>query len=331
MALWGNRDSKTAAGTVSITSGGVVTGSGTSFTTRAKVGNYIRVGTTDYVIVKINSNTSAVVTSGVNGGAIATQSGASYTLSEKPAYVAKAESHDNGFGSSGDATKVFGVDAAETSAGGDDVSEIALVNPGTGYTEAPAVTFDSGAQTATTTISGGSVTAVTITGEGSYSAPPVVTIAKARRTIATTAVNTTAETITYTGHGMPTGEALVYNKVGGGTAIGGLTTGHTYYAIAVDSDTFKLAASAADAANGTAINLTGTGNSSQYFELSGSVRATATAALGSGPGGTQVTHAGWVRRTVGTGGRAGRVFYETLVASGSLTGDQADDVQFHDV
>jgi|SRR6056300_65314 hypothetical protein len=39
-----------------------------------------------------------------------------------------------------------------------------------------------------------------------------------------------------------------------------------------------------------------------------------------------VTHAGWVLRKEGTGGRAGRVQYETLVAGGSITGDtDADD------
>lgn len=32
-------------------------------------------------------------------------------------------------------------------------------------------------------------------------------------------------------------------------------------------------------------------------------------------------HAGWVLRTAGTGGRAGRVHIETLVAMGSMTGD----------
>lgn len=32
-------------------------------------------------------------------------------------------------------------------------------------------------------------------------------------------------------------------------------------------------------------------------------------------------HAGWVIRTAGTGGRAGRVHIETLVAMGSMTGD----------
>lgn len=37
-------------------------------------------------------------------------------------------------------------------------------------------------------------------------------------------------------------------------------------------------------------------------------------------------HAGWVLRTVGTGGRAGRVMYETLVAMGSMSGDGEDAV-----
>jgi hypothetical protein len=76
--------------------------------------------------------------------------------------------------------------------------------------------------------------------------------------------------------------------------------------------------------------LAGTGNNAQYFEIQATAdQATATAALGDGAvGGSQ--HAGWVRRTVGTGGRAGRVQYETLVAMGSITGDQADDVEFRD-
>lgn len=40
-------------------------------------------------------------------------------------------------------------------------------------------------------------------------------------------------------------------------------------------------------------------------------------------------HAGWVLRTEGTGGRAGRVFVETLVAMGSMTGD--GDTEFPEV
>lgn len=40
-----------------------------------------------------------------------------------------------------------------------------------------------------------------------------------------------------------------------------------------------------------------------------------------------VPHAGWVKRTVGTGGRNGRVHYEVLVAGSSISGDAADDTQ----
>jgi hypothetical protein len=46
--------------------------------------------------------------------------------------------------------------------------------------------------------------------------------------------------------------------------------------------------------------------------------------------GTPVTHAGWVLRTEGSGGRAGRVFNETLVAMGSMTSD-LEDVKIQDL
>jgi hypothetical protein len=44
---------------------------------------------------------------------------------------------------------------------------------------------------------------------------------------------------------------------------------------------------------------------------------------------TKAAHAGWVLRTVGSGGRAGRVHNEVLVAMSSITGD-AEDVRFAD-
>lgn len=43
-----------------------------------------------------------------------------------------------------------------------------------------------------------------------------------------------------------------------------------------------------------------------------------------------IPHAGWVRRTTGSGGRTGRVFHEVLVAGSSITGDAADDTEFPD-
>lgn len=40
--------------------------------------------------------------------------------------------------------------------------------------------------------------------------------------------------------------------------------------------------------------------------------------------GAKPAHAGWVVKTTGSGGRAGRVMYETIVAMGSMTADSED-------
>jgi len=333
MALWGNKDSKTASGTVSIANTGVVTGSSTLFTTQAKVGNYIRANGIDYQIVSITSNTVAKVIMGKNNGngTVTTASGASYTLSEKPASVAH-ESADSGIGVSGDSNKVFGVDTTEINVGGDNVTNVAVATAGSGYVEAPGVSFSGGAGSgaaATATISGGVVTAVTVTNVGSsYTSAPTVTIQVPVLTVPTSAVTIASDTIAYTGHGQSTGAAVVYNN-GGGTSITGLTSGTTYYVIAASANTFKVATSAANATAGTAVDLTGTGNNAQYFTINAGTRATATSSLGEGTVGG-AAHAGWVRRTVGTGGRAGRIQTEVLVAMGSMTGDQADDIQYPD-
>ena len=113
MSLWGNKDAKTASGTLAINAGGTVTGTSTSFTTETKVGDYIRVAGEDYVIKSIASNTSAVVTAGVRGATLSAVSpAAAYTLSEKPKYVSYSESV-NSSGTQGDPTKVYGVDTTE--------------------------------------------------------------------------------------------------------------------------------------------------------------------------------------------------------------------------
>jgi hypothetical protein len=337
MALWGNKDSKTASGTVSIADTGVVTGSSTAFTTQAKIGNYIKTSAgVEYEIVTITSDTVAKVIMGTNNGngTVTTASGLSYTLSEKPAYVAH-ESADGGYGKSGNSSKVYGVDTTEVSAGGDNVVSVAVIQGGTGYLETPTVAFSNGggsSAAATATISGGAVTSIAVTNVGSaYTSAPTVNLQVPRRTIATSAVNISTDTITYTGHGMQDGEQLKYYS-NGSPAITGLTNATTYYAHTTGLNTFTLYDTQANAIAAGAtgkLDLSGTGNNAQYFDLTGATTATATAALGSGATGT-VAHAGWVRRTVGTGGRAGRVFQETLVAMGSMSGDQADDIQYPD-
>ena len=342
MALWGNQDSKTASGTVAIASSGVVTGTSTSFTTQAKIGNYIRAGGVDHQIVTITSNTVCQVESGINSGAIATVgSGSSYTLSEKPAFVSASESATTS-GVAGDSNKVYGVDTTEESAGGDNVTDVSIIQGGTGYVEVPAVAFSGGGGSgaaATATISGGVVTAITVTNTGSsYETVPTVNVNVPRLTIPTANISTSTEVITYTGHGLTTGEAVKYYNAGGATATG-LTNATVYYANAINANTFYVYDTKAHAVAGGAtgkINLSGLGNNAQYFDKVDKTTATARAVKGSGAtdgansGQQHVTHAGWVRKTVGTGGRAGRVQYETLVAMGSMTGDQSDDIQLPD-
>jgi hypothetical protein len=113
MALWGNQDGKTASGTIAIASNGAVTGSSTTFTTQARVGDYIVVAGEHYQIVSIASNTSAQTRAGIAGATLtAVTAGASYALTEKPAFVT-TESAGSASGVHGDITKVFGMDTTE--------------------------------------------------------------------------------------------------------------------------------------------------------------------------------------------------------------------------
>jgi len=249
MALWGNKDSKTATGTIAIASTGVVTGTSTLFTTEAKVGNTITAGGVDYTIITITDATTAKVTMGRSNGSstVTTVSGGtSYALSEKPAFVSRSESPNNASLISGDSNSVYGVDTTEINAGGDNTVSIALVQGGTGYVETPAITI---------------------------AAPTALTIA-------TTAVSTANGTITATAHKLLTGTKLTYSAAAG-TVLGGLTDATAYYVVYVDANTFKLASSLANAqaATPTTITLTGTGNSSQTFTGD---TATATATIASG-------------------------------------------------
>ena len=430
MALWGNRDSKSATGTIAIADTGVVTGSSTLFTTEADIGNYIRAGGVDYQIVTITSNTVCKVESGINGGAIAVVSGGtSYTLSEKPAFVAASESSGSPSGKHGNSNKVFGVDRYESFDSAGRVVEVGVATGGTQYAEAPTVSFSGGGGSgaaATATISGGVVTAITMTNVGgSYETVPAVAITRPTTSYAGTAFATT-DTVTYAGsaHLLNTGNAVIYAAVsgnnpwgdaitfaaadinattnvitsaahpyitgdyvrfsdGGGTTPTGLSNNGFYYVVKTGANTFtlsdtyahaiagtdiiditnvgvgtgftltyhfnsnptlyviktgattlKLARTAALATAGTAIDITyaGTGTTHTLTLTTGAATAVANVGGGTdaGESPTGIAHSGWVRRTTGTGGRAGRVQYETLVAMGSITGDQADDMQFQD-
>ena len=108
------------------------------------------------------------------------------------------------------------------------------------------------------------------------------------------------------------GDRLYYGVPSANTPIAPLT-GNTYYYVSFANTTaIKLAATS----GGANIDLTDTRNTNpaETHTIQGDT-ATGYVVVN---GGKAVTHAGWVLRTEGQGGRAGRVQYETLVAMGSL-------------
>lgn len=316
MSLWGNSDGVALTGTAAVATGGdaTVTGTSTLFTTEIDVGDLMLIVDVPYRVLSIASATSLELTENYAGS---TASGLTVTKRETPRNLTVADSD-----------AIFGVSvtgAVEHTGGADNVVSIAVDNAGTGYPSAPTVTV-AGNTTSVATVSSGKVTALSVAGTNtSHSTAPAVTIAApaAKTFNGTSAVTVGTDVIALTGHLMETGDAVTYTE--GATAVAGLTTATTYYVIVVDANSIKLASNVDNANSGIAVDLTVVGSNDNH-SLTG-VTATAVATLGSGSGGN-VGHPGWVKRTVGTGGRAGRIQYETLVAMSSITGDTADDTEF---
>ena len=149
----------------------------------------------------------------------------------------------------------------------------------------------------------------------------------------TDVVSTSAETIALPGHGFQTADAVLYTKTTDSTAVGGLTTGTTYYVIRVDTNSIKLATSASNANAGTAINLsavgTGTADTLQltaptvFFVDSNEATVAANKAKG-------ITGAGWwLYRTYTDAQSVTRHKAECLVSLAALAaaaGDAEDTV-----
>ena len=153
---------------------------------------------------------------------------------------------------------LFLVDAAEMSAGSDNVTAVSVSTGGSRYLEGANVTFSGGGGSgaaATATISGGAVTSIAVTNTGlSYTSVPTVTVAKPKRNIPTADVTITEEKITYATHGLVAAESIKYFS-NGGTAITGLVNDTEYFvsALGLTTGLFRLAASAAAAAGRTAL------------------------------------------------------------------------------
>ena len=76
-------------------------------------------------------------------------------------------------------------------------------------------------------------------------------------------VSAANDTITSLNHRFVQGQRVTYNKGSGGTVITGLSDG-VYYIIKHDHHTIKLATSASNATNGTAVNITNVGSGSSH-------------------------------------------------------------------
>lgn len=239
----------------------------------------------------------------------------------------------NAYGT-GEIVGMYGVDSTEVGIGSGNVAFITLTNAGTGYTANATVTITGGGGSsatanATANTSTGRIQIVNITAAGSsYETNPTVAIAAPTAIIfnGNTAVSGNTIAITSANSIFQIGDKLTY--AGNVTSTpGGLTDTASYFVSFANSTVLALSTTP----NGANIALTpasGDSTTANGATFTG-VTATATATVG-GAKNKGVAHAGWVLRTEGTGGRAGRVQYETLVAMRNITSDGSDDAVLPD-
>lgn len=216
----------------------------------------------------------------------------------------------------------FGVDATEMGVTNGSIVAYTITFPGSGYTANAAVTV-SGNATSNATATGGRISAVNVNTAGSgYTTIPSVTIAAPTAIIfnGNTAVASNTIALTSANSKFLVGDKVTY--AGNTTSTpGGLTDNGVYFVSFANTTVIALSATKGGA-NIALTKASGDNTTAGGATLTGE-RATAKAVLS---GARPAAHAGWVLRTVGQGGRAGRVQEETLVAMGSITGDAEDTI-----
>jgi hypothetical protein len=221
----------------------------------------------------------------------------------------------------------FGVNPAETSVSSGNVAIARISNAGSGYTANATVTFTatnggSGAA-ANVNVAVGRASVINITNAGSgYKTNPTITISAPTAIVfnGNTAVTGGAITLANANTKFLAGDKLTYAGNTTSTPVG-LTDNTVYYVSFANTTVIKLAATpgganiaitAASGDNTTAGGATITGE-------------TATGYVAVGGGQNKGATAGWNIRTAGTGGRAGRVQYECIVAMRNIQSDASDD------
>lgn len=221
------------------------------------------------------------------------------------------------------AVGVFGVDRTEIGISGG-LASLTVTSAGSGYgaNAVVTVTFANGTSNvayANSTVSLGRVTALTANITTAIAGGnPAVTVAAPSAiniTANTSGVSNTADTILVSTANTrwQVGDRLYYGVPAGNTAITGLTGNSYYYVTFANTTAIAVSTTSGGANANIAETRIGAG---EVHTIQGDT-ATGYATLGGGAN-KGIAHAGWVLRTEGTGGRAGRVQYETLVAMGSL-------------
>jgi hypothetical protein len=332
MALWGNYDSKTASGTLQIYANGQVSGTSTAFTTQAVVGDFISVANTDYMITSIANDTIVQVVGQYQNATVTAQnSGSSYNLSNKPKFTLLDANYNAGDQYATDlywnySNNVYGVDSTEENVANGAVRDVVLTFAGSGYTANATATFAGGtgntvAVAGNAHVTAGKVDSILFSNNGAgFLTPPTVTISAptAISFNANTAVSNTNATIAISTANTTwsVGDHLVYSVAAGNTVISPLANNGNYYVVFANTTTIALAATKGGANLALVAGLSETGH-----YLTGDT-ATAVPFLS---GVKHHSHTGWNKRTVGAGGRAGRVYFETLVALSGINGDASDD------
>jgi len=231
----------------------------------------------------------------------------------------------------------FGVDPTEARSGNGTIHSVVFTSRGSGYSANATVTASGGGGASfaanAQSNSSGRIAAINISNNGvGYTTSPTLTVSAPSaisfngNTTAVVAGNSSANGYISLGANalfFAAGDRLTYAVAAGNTAIGGLANATSYFITFANSTAIQLSVGV----GGPAINLTSVATTPQSGHSITGETATVSGVLSRG---AAVTHAGWVVRTVGTGGRAGRVQYETLVAMGSMTGDGSDDALFKD-
>jgi hypothetical protein len=219
----------------------------------------------------------------------------------------------------------FGLDATEINVSNASVVAYETTFAGSGYS-ANAVVTVTGNATANGLNTGGRISVLAVLSGNSYVTPPAVTVAAptAQAFNANTAVTNVSDAIAITTANsiFLVNDKVTYNVTAGNTALTNLTSGQAYYIKTSNTTAVTLSATS----GGSTIDLT-KGVTETGHTLTGEAARAAATISGVASG---AAHTGWVLRTVGQGGRAGRVQYETLVAMGGNLSTDAEDVILKD-